>query len=79
VLSETQVDDLFNRAAARPGYKLTADLENCTLTDDYGLSIKFEVEGFRRNCLLHGLDDIGLTLEHESKIADYERTHGIAS
>lgn len=79
VLSEAQVDDLFNRAAARPGYKLTADLENCTLTDDDGLSIKFEVEGFRRNCLLNGLDDIGLTLEHESKIADYERAHGIAS
>jgi len=79
VLNEAQVDDLFNRAAARPGYKLTADLENCTLTDDAGLSIKFEVEGFRRNCLLNGLDDIGLTLEHESKIADYERSHGIAS
>lgn len=78
VLSEAQVDDLFNRASARPGYKLTADLESCTLTDDDGLSIKFEVEGFRRNCLLNGLDDIGLTLEHESKIADYERSHGIA-
>lgn len=78
VLSEAEVDDLFKRAAARPGYKLTADLESCTLTDDDGLSIKFEVEGFRRNCLLNGLDDIGLTLEHESKIADYERLHGIA-
>jgi 3-isopropylmalate/(R)-2-methylmalate dehydratase small subunit len=79
VLSEAQVDDLFNRAEARPGYKLTADLENCTLSDEGGLSIEFEVEGFRRNCLLNGLDDIGLTLEHESKIADYERAHGIAS
>jgi 3-isopropylmalate/(R)-2-methylmalate dehydratase small subunit len=78
VLKEEQVDDLFQRAAT-PGYQLTADLETCTLSDDRGLSIRFEVEPFRRHCLLHGLDDIGLTLEHEDKIASYERTHGIAS
>jgi 3-isopropylmalate/(R)-2-methylmalate dehydratase small subunit len=78
VLSEEQVDDLFKRAA-KPGYKLTADLESCTLTDDAGLLLKFEVEGFRRNCLLNGLDDIGLTLEHEDKIAAFEQAHGIAS
>jgi len=78
VLSEEQVDELFQRNAARPGYSLTANLENCTLTDDYGLSWPFEVEPFRRHCLLNGLDDIGLTLEHEDKIAAYERTHGIA-
>jgi 3-isopropylmalate/(R)-2-methylmalate dehydratase small subunit len=78
VLSDEQVDDLFNRASARPGYKLTADLNSCTLTDDQGLSIPFEVESFRRNCLLNGLDDIGLTLEHEPKITAYERAHGIA-
>ncbi len=41
--------------------------------------LKFEVEEFRRHCLLHGLDDIGLTLEHEDKIAAYERAHAIAS
>jgi 3-isopropylmalate/(R)-2-methylmalate dehydratase small subunit len=78
VLSESQVEDLFQRAVAHPGYKLTADLRTCTLTDDHGLSIPFEVESFRRNCLLNGLDDIGLTLEHEPKIAAYERAHGIA-
>jgi len=78
VLSEEQVDHLFQRAAAHPGYQLTADLESCTLTDDHGLSVTFEVEPFRRNCLLHGLDDIGLTLEHEDKIAAYEQAHGIA-
>ena len=78
VLSDEQVDELFRRAVAHPGYQLTADLENCTLSDDQGLSIKFEVEPFRRNCLLHGLDDIGLTLEHEDKIAAYERAHSIA-
>jgi len=77
VLGEEEVDDLFQRTAAHPGYQLTADLENCTLVDDYGLSLTFEVEPFRRNCLLNGLDDIGLTLEHEDKIAAYEQAHGI--
>jgi 3-isopropylmalate/(R)-2-methylmalate dehydratase small subunit len=57
---------------------LTADLEKCVLTDDGGLSLHVEVEPFRRNCLLNGLDDIGLTLEHEAKIAAYEQAHGIA-
>jgi 3-isopropylmalate/(R)-2-methylmalate dehydratase small subunit len=77
-LSEAQVDELFHRAAARPGYTLSADLDTCTLSDDQGLSLQFEVESFRRHCLLHGLDDIGLTLEHEDRIASYERVHGIA-
>ena len=77
VLSETQVDDLFHRAATHSPYELTADLETCTLTDRHGLSLKFDVESFRRQCLLHGLDDIGLTLEHEDKIAEYERSHAI--
>jgi 3-isopropylmalate/(R)-2-methylmalate dehydratase small subunit len=79
VLSEAQVEDLFQRAAKHPGYQLTADLESKTLTDDYGLSVPFEVEEFRRHCLLHGLDDIGLTLVHQEKIAEYERAHGVAS
>jgi len=78
-LSEEQVDDLFDRVAAHPDYKLTADLETGTLSDDYGFSLPFEVEEFRRHCLLHGLDDIGLTLEHVDKIAAYERARGIAS
>ncbi len=78
VLSEEQVDDLFQRAAANPGYELTADLENCTLSDNFGLEVKFEVEPFRRQCLLEGLDDIGMTLAHEDKIAAYEQAHGIA-
>lgn len=71
-LSEEQVEDLFNRAAEHSGYQLTADLENCTLTDGHGFSVSIDVEPFRRNCLLNGLDDIGLTLEHEEKIAAYE-------
>src|SRR5262245_49791525 len=77
-LSEEQIEDLFQRAAKHQPYELTANLETCTLTDGHGLSLPFEVESFRRNCLLNGLDDIGLTLEHEDKIAAYERSHAIA-
>jgi 3-isopropylmalate/(R)-2-methylmalate dehydratase small subunit len=77
-LDEAAVDDLFRRAAKHPGYRLTADLEKCELSDDHGLKLSFEVDAFRRNCLLNGLDDIGLTLEHEAKIVKYEKTHGIA-
>jgi len=78
-LSEDQVDRLFQRAAARQPYVLTADLEHQTLRDDDGLEITFEVESFRKHCLLHGLDDIGLTLEHASKIAAYEAARGIGA
>lgn len=79
VLSEARVEDLFQRANKSPSYQLTADLENRTLSDDQGLSLPFEVEEFRRHCLLNGLDDIGLTLVHADKITAYERAHGIAS
>jgi 3-isopropylmalate/(R)-2-methylmalate dehydratase small subunit len=79
VLSEEQVEDLFQRAAKYPGYTLSADLESRTLSDEHDLKLPIEVEEFRRNCLLNGLDDIGLTLVHADKIAEYERAHGIAS
>jgi 3-isopropylmalate/(R)-2-methylmalate dehydratase small subunit len=75
VLAEAQVDALFARAAEHPGYKLTADLEALTLTDEHGFRVAIEVDPFRRHCLLNGLDDIGLTLEHEGKIAAYEARH----
>ncbi len=78
VLSEAQVEDLFQRAAKYPNYMLTADLDKRELTDDHGLKLSFDVEEFRRHCLLNGLDDIGLTLKHEDKIAAYEKTHAIA-
>ena len=76
-LSDDQVDKLMARAAPG-GYRLTVDLEKCTITDDQGLEISFEVEPFRRHCLLNGLDDIGLTLEQEDKISAYEAAHGLA-
>jgi 3-isopropylmalate/(R)-2-methylmalate dehydratase small subunit len=74
-LSEEQIDDLFQRVAKHPGYKLSVDLETQKITDDFGLSIPFEVDPFRRHCLLNGLDDIGLTLEHADKISAYEAAH----
>jgi 3-isopropylmalate/(R)-2-methylmalate dehydratase small subunit len=77
-LGEDEVEDLFARAAAHPGYRLTVDLQSRTITDALGLSLPFEVDEFRRHCLLHGLDDIGLTLEHEPEILAYEKAHGIA-
>jgi len=77
-LGEPVVDDLFRRAAAHRGYKLTVDLNACTITDDHGLSLSFEVDDFRRHCLLGGLDDIALTLAHDDKITAYEQARGIA-
>ncbi|MCA9236281.1 MAG: 3-isopropylmalate dehydratase small subunit [Planctomycetales bacterium] len=71
-LSEEQVEELFQRAAQHEGYQLTADLETCTLTDEYGFKAAFEVQPFRRHCLLNGLDDIALTLQHEEKITAFE-------
>ena len=72
VLSEEQVDKTFARAAASPGYEVTVDLERQWVTDDDGLRFSFEVDPFRRECLLKGLDDIGLTLQHEDKIREHE-------
>jgi 3-isopropylmalate/(R)-2-methylmalate dehydratase small subunit len=76
-LDEAAVDDLFNRAAAHPGYKLAVDLEKREISDDFGLKLPFEVDDFRRQCLLGGLDDIGLTLQHENEINAYEKARGI--
>jgi len=78
-LSEEQVEELFQREAKYRPYELTADLQTQTLTDGHGFSAKFDVEPFRRHCLLNGLDDIGLTLEHESKITAYEKAHAVGA
>lgn len=74
-LSEEQVDELFKRTAEHDGYQLTVDLENKTLNDEYGLSISFDLDEHRRQFLLQGLDDIGLTLQHADEIAAYEERH----
>ncbi len=74
-LSEEQVEQLFQKTAANEGYRLTVDLENKKLADDQGLSISFELDEHRRQFLLQGLDDIGLTLQHEDAISKYEQAH----
>ena len=76
-LEEATVDDLFRRAAEHEPYQLAVDLEQQTISDEHGLTISFEVDPFRRHCLLGGLDDIALTLEHEAEIGEYEAAHGI--
>jgi 3-isopropylmalate/(R)-2-methylmalate dehydratase small subunit len=78
-LADAVVDDLFQCCAKHPGYNLSIDLELRRLTDKFGLSLPFEVEDFRRHCLLHGLDDIGLTLEHADKITAFEAKHGMVA
>jgi 3-isopropylmalate/(R)-2-methylmalate dehydratase small subunit len=74
-LPEAQVEELFQRTRRTPGYRLTIDLEQKTITSSDGINWRFDVDDFRRHCLLNGLDDIGLTLEHEEKIRSYESTH----
>ena len=74
-LSEAQVSELLRRAATLEDYRLTVDLERQTVSDGQGFSANFHVDAFVRHCLLEGLDDIGLTLQHDSEIAAYEKRH----
>jgi 3-isopropylmalate/(R)-2-methylmalate dehydratase small subunit len=71
-LQETEVAELTRRARAFESYRMTVDLELCEVRDACGFHAAFTVEEFRRQCLLEGLDDIGLTLRHESQIRQYE-------
>jgi 3-isopropylmalate/(R)-2-methylmalate dehydratase small subunit len=78
-LPEPQVEELFQRVRRTPGYQLTVDLDRKKITSTDGLDWLFEVDEFRRHCLLNGLDDIGLTLQRVAKIREYETAHsGIA-
>lgn len=78
-LEEAIVADLFERAKKYAPYQLTVDLNANTLRDEHGLNLSFEVDPFRRHCLLNGLDDIGLTLKHADKIAAFEQARGMAA
>ena len=74
VLPEAAVQELFRRAAAAPaGYTLTADLVSCRVHDGDGFDRSFELEGYRREMLLQGLDEIGRTLLSEPSIAAFEQ------
>ena len=74
-LTDAEVETLIQRATANPQHKLTISLEDQTVTDTDGFHATFEIDPFRKHCLLNGLDDIGLTLLHEDKLNAYESQH----
>ena len=76
-LPEETVHDLIARLQAEPGAFVTVDLEACRVLGPSGFSVGFSVDGFRRDCLLKGLDDIGLTLQHEPDISAFETRLGM--
>src|SRR5579863_1607335 len=73
-LSESEVGTVMQRSQV-DDYRLTIDLEKCEVSDEQGFRASFPMDAFVRHCLLNGLDDIGLTLQHESEIAAYEGQH----
>lgn len=77
-LPEEQVQTLLERAAQVPHYKLTVSLEDQTVKDEEGFSASFTVDPFRRDCLLQGLDDIGLSLRHADELDKFEQQHNAA-
>jgi 3-isopropylmalate/(R)-2-methylmalate dehydratase small subunit len=74
-LSEAQIDELFQRAEKHQDYQLSIDLPKQTVSDNYGLTYKFEILPSRKEVLLEGLDDIATTLKHEPDITTYEKSH----
>jgi 3-isopropylmalate/(R)-2-methylmalate dehydratase small subunit len=74
-LSEEDVQTLIERSTKNPKHQITVNLEAQTVTDDQGFSAKFEIDPFRKECLLNGWDDIGLTLRHEKDLDAYEAKH----
>ncbi|MFW6021870.1 MAG: 3-isopropylmalate dehydratase small subunit [Guyparkeria sp.] len=71
-LKEEEVDEIFKAVADEPGLELEIDLPNQTVTAPYGKTYRFEIDSFRKHCLVEGLDDIALTLQHADKIKSYE-------
>jgi 3-isopropylmalate/(R)-2-methylmalate dehydratase small subunit len=72
VLDESNVDRLFHDVFAFPGYRIEVNLERQTVTKPDGAVLSFDIDPFRKYCLLNGLDDIGLTLRHAAKIRSFE-------
>ncbi|HIN15354.1 MAG TPA: 3-isopropylmalate dehydratase small subunit [Dehalococcoidia bacterium] len=72
ILNSSEVDTVMARALRGSGYSATVDLESQTVTDDQGLDASFEVDPFRKNSLLKGLDDVGITLNYEDSIESFE-------
>ena len=75
ILSDEEVDELFKQVEANPGYQLTIDLQAQAVTRPDGKVLHFEIDAFRKHCLLNGLDDIGLTLRHADDIRAFEQGH----
>jgi len=71
-LPESVINELFAKVAAKPNYELTVNVENLTISDDSGWSTSFPLDSFRQHCLLNGLDQIGITLQKQQFISDYE-------
>jgi 3-isopropylmalate/(R)-2-methylmalate dehydratase small subunit len=78
VLSADDVDALFKETESAEGYKLNIDLSTQTITTPSGKTYTFEVDNFRKHCLLNGLDDIGLTMQHQDAIKAFETKHRAA-
>ena len=76
-LGDDQVAEIMRRAKGIENYQLTVDLETLRVEDARGFTAAFAVDEFARHCLLNGLDDIGLTLQHEDEIAAYEAQHPV--
>lgn len=72
ILSDADVDELFRQVEANEGYQLVVDLESQTVRRPDGVALPFEIDAFRKHCLLNGLDDIGLTLQDADAIASFE-------
>jgi len=79
VLSEQEVAELLRRAGEFPMYQVKVNLDQLRVTDERGFSASFTIDDFTRHCLLEGLDDIGLTMQHEREIAAYEARHPLPS
>jgi 3-isopropylmalate/(R)-2-methylmalate dehydratase small subunit len=75
ILTDAEVDELFQQVEANPGYELTVDLQAQTVTRPDGKVYSFELDEFRKHCLVSGLDDIGLTLQDHEAIAAFEAKH----
>jgi 3-isopropylmalate/(R)-2-methylmalate dehydratase small subunit len=74
-LTDAEVETLIQRSTTNPNHQITISLEAQTVTDTEGFRAHFDIDPFRKHCLLHGLDDIGLTLLHEDKLNAYESKH----
>lgn len=75
ILPDEEIDELFKQVEAMPGYQLTIDLQAQAVTRPDGKVLTFEIDAFRKHCLLNGLDDIGLTLQDSEAIAAFEQHH----